>query len=410
MTVDEDGRFNPDDKELILQSMMADAKERFGSDLNNDEYAVIRFFYEPVAERFAKLQINLQDVLESTQLRYATGGALDLVCEKLGVRRAEEKPATSVARFSRKTAASVDYTIPSGTVIQTDSVTPITFVTTSAATLPAGQTSVDVNIQSESGGVKYNVGANTLTVMPNPPPGIESVTNISQASGGINREPDDELRSRTKKELGAGSKASQQALIRAARRVDGVENASIFANDKDLTNAVDGLQPHEVEVVVEGGNPDDIAQALFETKAAGDVLVGGVHGVNVTKDVSLSNGQTKQISYSQPEEIQIYIDADVVVTDEYVGNDDVLDSIVSYIGGIFSTGNKTGGNLSVGNNVIYGEIEYAIRGIEGVFDITSLTVGTTASPTGTSNITIEEFQLATSNALDESITVTTNTV
>ena len=267
-----------------------------------------------------------------------------------------------------------------------------------------------MNIKSESGGVEYNVGANTLTVMPDPPAGIESVTNPAQTFGGTNREPDDELRVRTNKELGAGSRASQQALIRAARRVDGVENASIFANDKDSINVVDGLNPHEVEVVVEGGNSNEVAQALFDAKAAGDVLVGGVHGTAVTKTVSLSNGQEKTLEYSNPEQIQIYVDADIVVTDEFLGDEYIQDSIVSYIGGLFTTGNKDGGDLSVGDDVIYGQVEYAVRDVSGVFDINSLTIGTSATPTGTSNISIEDFQLATSDALDGSITVTSTSL
>jgi uncharacterized phage protein gp47/JayE len=246
--------------------------------------------------------------------------------------------------------------------------------------------------------------------MPSPPTGIESVTNPADTNGGTERETDTELRRRVKKELGSGSRASQEALIRAARRVQGVENASIFANDQDPINTVDGLEPHEVEVVVEGGNSNEIAQALFETKAAGDVLVGGVHGVEVAETVSLSNGQTTQVLYSNPEEIQIYIDVDVLVTDEFLGKDYIKDSIVSYIGGLFSSGNEDGGELSVGDNIIYGQVEYSVRDVNGVFDINSLTIGTNASPSQTDNISIEEFQLATSNAFDESITVTTNTV
>jgi uncharacterized phage protein gp47/JayE len=390
--------------------MMADAKEQFGSDLNDDEYAVIRFFYEPVAERHAELQTDLSDVLESTQLRYATGGALDLVCEKLGIKRRKSLFSKGVARFSRNTAATVDYTIPSGTIIQTDSVDTYRFVTTSTSILPAGQTSVDVNIKAEEGGVKYNVGANTLTVMPNPPTGIESVTNPADTNGGTERETDTELRRRAKKELGSGSRASQEALIRAARRVQGVIAASIFANDQDSVNTVDGLEPHEVEVVVEGGNSNEVAKALFEAKAAGDVFVGGVHGVEVAETVSLSNGQTKEISYSNPDEVQIYVDVDIKVTDEYLGENRVKDSIVSYIGGLLSSGNEDSGKIRVGDDVIFGEIGYAIRDVPGIFDVQSLAIGTTSNPTNDKNIEMTDFQVAISNALDDSITVNSTTL
>lgn len=407
MTINDSGTFDPDPKEIILTSMMADAKQRFGSDLNDNELAVIRTIYDPVAERLAEAQDDMAGVLASTQLRYATSGALDLFCEQLGLARQEAQPATGTARFSRDTAASVDYTIPSGTNIQTDSNDPYTFSTTETATLVAGDTSVDVPIEAEDGGVESNVGANTITTFSGTVTGIESVTNPASTTGGTNRELDDELRSRTRKELGAGSRASQPALIRAARRVPEVGSATIFANDQSVSQTVDGLEPHEVELVVEGGNPGEIAEALMEAKAAGDVLVGGVHGTAVNETVTLVNGQVKDVAYSNPDEIQIYVSADISTTDEYEGDGAVLDSIISYIGGTFTTGNKDGGELSVGDDVIYGEIEYAVRDVDGVFDITSLTVGKTASPTGTGNITIEDFELAVSDGTDSSILVTT---
>jgi hypothetical protein len=127
----------------------------------------------------------------------------------------------------------------------------------------------------------------------------------------------------------------------------------------------------------------------------------------VNETVELVNGQVKDVAFSNPQDVQIYVSADLTTTDEYEGDEAVTDSITSYIGGIFTSGNKDGGKISVGDDVIYGEIEYAIRDVDGVFDITSLTVGKTASPTGTGNITIEDFELAVSDGTDSSISVTT---
>ena len=146
----------------------------------------------------------------------------------------------------------------------------------------------------------------------------------------------------------------------------------------------------------------------MEAKAAGDVLVGGVHGTVVNETVTLTNGQEKSVAFSNPQDVQIYVSVELNTTDEYEGDGAVLDSIISYIGGTFTTGNKDGGDISVGDDVIYGEIEYAIRDVDGVFDVTSLTVGKAASPTGTSNITIQDFELAVTDGTDDSITVTIN--
>ena len=411
MTVNSDtGQFDPETKAVILASMMADAKDRFGEDLNENELAVIRLFYDPVAERQAQSQRDMADVLSSTQLRYAEGGALDLFCEQLGLTRQPARVATGVATFSRETAASTDYTIPRGTNIQTDSNDPYSFTTTEAKTLLAGNVSVDAPIAAVEGGVDSNVGPNSISTFSSSVTGIESVTNPTSTTGGKERELDEEFRERTKKELGAGSRASQPALVRAVRRVPDVESVSIFANDQSASGTVDGLNPHEVELVVEGGDTYEVADMLLETKAAGDVLVGGVHGTEISENVVLDNGQSKAIKFSNPEQIKLYIDVDVSTSDRYDGDDAVRDSIVSYVGGVFTTGNKEGGRISVSDDVIYGEIEYAIRDVPGVFDVNSLTVGVSANPTGTANITIQDYQLATADAVDGSISITENPI
>ncbi|SEL17182.1 baseplate J/gp47 family protein [Haloferax larsenii] len=409
MTINSEGRFDPDTKEIILDAMMADAKERFGSDLNDNELAVIRTFYDPIAERLAEAQIDLAALLDSAQLAHASGAALDKLVEQIGVSRKPATKATGTARFSRTEAAGVDYDIPEGTVVQTEGIDPIEFETTVKSTLPAGQTQVDVPIKAVKGGSNANLGPNTLTELQSFPTGIEAVTNPSATSGGSDEETDDELRERAKNELGEGSRASATALIRGLKRVDGVKSVSIFINDTPNTDG-DGRDPHSFELVVEGGNSQDIADKIIELKAAGDGTVGGFAGSEVTQNANLPNGQTHSVSWSEPTEIQVYVDMTLSTTGDYEGDSEVRDSIVRYVGGILSSGNEAPGNLNGGDDVLYGEIEFAIRSVEGVYDVTDLKVGTSPSPSGTSNISVNAQEVATSDATDGSLTITTNPV
>ncbi|MFC7199505.1 baseplate J/gp47 family protein [Halospeciosus flavus] len=409
MTVNDEGSFDPDTKEVILDAMMADAKTRFGDDLNDSELAIIRLFYDPIAERLAEAQIDLAAILDASQIANASGAALDKVVEQIGVSRKPAQRATGQARFQREEAASTDYTIPVGTVVQTGGYEPIEFETTVQATLPAGQTHVDVNIRALEGGSDSNLGPNTITRMKTPVTGINGVTNHVETDGGKNRETDPELRERAKTELGEGSRASAPALVRGLKRVPGVKSVSIFINDTPETDA-EGRDSNAFELVVEGGDEQAVADQILELKAAGDGTVGGIAGTPKTGDAALPNGQTHPVSWSEPTQRQVYVDMTITTTEDYEGDTAVRDSIVRYIGGTRSSGTLTSGDLDGGDDVLVGEIEFAIRQVPGVYDVTDLKVGLTENPTGTDNVEISGQEVATSDALDGSLTITRNSL
>lgn len=407
----ENGIYLSDTQEQILDAMVADAKEYFGEDLKDDDLAIIRLFYAPIAVQFSNVQDDIGLVLQSAQIDYAQDRQLDLLTALIGVTRESATIADGEVTFSRSDAASKDYTIPSGTIVQTDSNEPTKYETAETAVLSQGNTSVIVPVESIEAGVKYNTGPNTVTILSSPPAGVESVTNIAEINGGSEAEQDNELRQRAKDELAEGSRASAPALINSVYSLDGVTSTSIFINDSQNDNTgTGGLPSHSFEIVANGGNKQEIGQAIMNTKAAGDTSYAGVNGSAVTVTTTLPNNQTKDVQFSRPSSIQIYIEGDLDVTDEYAGNDEVIANVVEYIGGLLPSGNEDGGDLQVGDDVVHGEVEFAIRAVEGVYDVNSLTIGKTASPTGTSNLTISNSEIATSDGTDSSMNLTTTTV
>lgn len=408
MTVTE-GRFDDDGVEDILDALMADAKEYFGEDLNDDDLAIVRTFYRPIAERMEIIQNDIGIVLDSSQIDYAEGQALDYLTALIGIVRDPAVAADGEVTFSRDTSASVDYVIPKGTVVQTDSEDPEEFKTTEQVTLLSGNTSVTAPVTALEEGADGNTGSNTITVMPDPPTGIESVTNAAATTGGSDVESDDELRKRAKDELASGNRASAVALYNAVKNLPETTSVSIYIETSTTST---GLPGEGFEIVAAGGNDVDIAQTIFETKAAGDTSYGGTHGTQATADAEVGNGQTYTIQFSRPTETQIYVDADLEVTDEFAGIDAVQDSIVNYIGGILTTGQDVEG-IGVGDDVIYGTVEYAIRDVEGVYDIVDdgdsntvgLAIGTSSGPTSTSNIAIAASEVATSDGTDGSLNI-----
>ena len=405
MTMDS-GRFVGATQDEILSILMANAKVEFGDDLNDTQLAVIRTFYRPVAALLADVQSDIGSVLDSAQLDYAEGTALDLLVALIGVNRKPAFDSKGEVTFSRDSDADVDYTIPKGTTVQTDSIDPIRFETTEKAVLQSGTSSVSgVSIRAVEGGTHSNVGANTLTVMTDAPTGIEEATNPAQTFGGENEEEDSDLRERAKSELSDGMRGTAIGVRNQLLKTEDVKSVSLFINDSDDTDA-DGRPSQHTEYVVEGGVDQAVGQTIFDSKAAGDGTIGGVLGSRVAVDAEIGNGQTHPVEFSRSTEIQIYVDMDLSTTDQYEGDSEVRDAIIRYIGGLITSADEEDGTLRSGDDVVYTKVLSAVMSVDGVADATSLTIGKSASPTGTSNLAVAQTEIATGDATDGSITIT----
>jgi len=265
------------------------------------------------------------------------------------------------------------------------------YVTTSAIPAP---------VECTEPGPNGNVGRNVLTIMPDPPTGIQNVTNPMRTDGGSRRENDDELRQRAQTELAEGSRASASALVSKVMAVDGVTSVSIFLINNDSDEENEGF-----ELVVEGGTDADIAQAILDTMAAGDTSHAGINGSAASASADLPNGQSLTVEFSRPQPIKIYVDADLTVEDTFAGKNAVRDAIVDYIGGNYSTGNDATG-LGAGDDVVWTEVMFAIQSVEGVYDVQNLTVDTDSTSGNQDNIGIADSEVATADGSDKSLTFT----
>lgn len=387
------------DPEDILDAMFTVAQERRDGKLNDDEVSVIKEFYWPFCLVIAELQQDMRDVLDATRLDYAEGVSLDLICQLIGVTRNPAEKADGSQRFYFDSAKSEDTYIQSGTVVQTEGTPSTRFETTEDGTIAAGDTEVYLNIEAVEGGTDGNVGPGSVTEWGTDQPNPELKTNNPDSiTGGRDEEEDENLRERAKRELSEGSKATAPAILRALRSLPETESVTLFVNDTD-TDGKYNLPSRTIEPVVDyNGDSQDVFDALRDVKAAAEPIVTGVNGTEVSGTTKLDNGQEFNMSYSEPNPVEIYIDADLTyVQEDYTGDNDVIDSIVEYIGGYKSDGELVKTGLGTGDDVIYGEIEYAIRQIPGVYDINSLTVGTTDDPTGTSNVSISLAEVASTD-------------
>lgn len=397
MTFD-NGRYINETKEEILSRLVDDAVQEWGDSVRQKDRNAVRTFYEPIAERFAELQADLRNILDGAQLRHAQGAALDMLTSNIGVNRKPPLKATGSVTFSRNTDATQDYLIPEGTQVQTQGLDPVEFETTTEATLSSGTQSVTVDVIAQSPGSRSNVGSGTLVITPAAITGVQEVTNNNATSGGRDRESDESLRNRANEELGEGSRASTYALYTALNNQEFVSTTSIITSNQDSN--VNSVSSTGFEAIVDhdSGREDDVAQVLFETMAGGATPVSGVNGTATSGTASLPNGQTFTIDYSVPTIIDLNVEVDLETTEEFEGNYAVVNAIVEYIGGEKTTNTIVPGDIGVGDDVIYGEVEYAIRSVKGVYDINNLEIGTGDPPTGTSNISVANSEKAELNA------------
>lgn len=252
----------------------------------------------------------------------------------------------------------------------------VTITETTAGSLP----SVDVAVEAESAG-RILAYAGTLNVIEDSVSGLDSVTNAADINPGQEIETDAEAVERRQRSLSTG-KATLNAIYRAVLEINEVTDAKIYENDTDTTDGA-GRPPHSIQAVVLGGDDQDIIDAIGESKGAGAATYGAESGYYVSEQ-----GTSHLIYFDRPTEVPIYITVNITTDADFPadGQTALQQWIAEY-------GSET---FTVGDVVAYYKLYAQIDDSEiaGIVSGT-MTIGLTASPVGTSNITIDETEIAT---------------
>jgi hypothetical protein len=206
-------------------------------------------------------QITAERVNELMEDEY-----LDEYVKIVGVTRNEGSLATGTVTFNTQSA---ETTIPEGTRVTTAPAadgSTIDFVTTEKASTGSGVTSVsDVSIESVDTGSEFNVPANKIDRISNPPVGVTGVINPESTTGGEDREDNDSLRERAKSAVGGASEGGTVEGIKASLRnnVEGVQQGDVIIDQ--FTDE----QPPFVDVIVDGGLDQKVFDAIESSRPAG---------------------------------------------------------------------------------------------------------------------------------------------
>jgi uncharacterized phage protein gp47/JayE len=416
----DDGTFNRKLLDEIEEDVRQRAIEVFGPDVDLSQGSPIKQLIDVVIFEHEYIQELLEEIYYSAYYGEAYEEQLDKVLQIAQITRIPRRGATGEVTFSAQVANDEDIVIPEGTRLmtqETENRPPIPFKTMEPATLEAGSAHVtnvpvracepwETDLDEEWLGRHTNVGANTITVMDETIGGIDHVRNpqptgsASRENGfnyvqGRDRETDEELRDRFERQFGSQGTATLDALRAQTEAIDWVRSAGIEENNTMEDNReAGGLPPKSFRLTVLGdGPPNDVAQVISETRAAGIRSYGDVIGHGVTDD-----GVDRLEHFQWAEEIEISVHVNVTHDSRFPhdGAKRVEDAIIKYIGGTTADNHQFRG-LDMGDNVIYDLVYKAAMSVRGVWTV-DVYIGADLeddeSPEETDDIPIDQLNAA----------------
>jgi len=355
----------------ILESKNQEVRGVFGPDINLNPQSPDGQINGLAALSDDQLWQIAEYTYNATDPDKATGAAQSSLVKLNYIQR---QPAIAT-RVTLAAVGTPGVTVPAGRLISGGSVQVRTLA---AFTFSVGGTAAPLADCTVTGPVE--IPPDTLTVFDTPVAGWTSVTNPLEGRTGRHRETDGELRLRQRRSTGANSQNMIDSLYALVGDVDGVTYLNVIDNKGDDPDA-NGLAGHSFEVIVVGGDPDAIAQAIWRAMPFGIGNQGNTTGTAIDR-----NGHPQTVYYTIPTDVPIYVIAELLKHAQYPADGDALikQAIVDYAEKRLVEGR----GFSTGEDVIRTELYTPINSVP-FHDILNLYIGIAPAPTGEDNIPID---------------------
>lgn len=336
----------------IIDQLEIDLKAIYGDDINIDADSPDGQAINIFAQAAIDLRELIQSIYSSMDPAQASGVVLDQRVALNGIKRnagtfSVVPVVVTVDRSVSLVGLDDDSTtldIPAGVyTVKDDAGTQ--WVLLNSATIAAGAHSLSFRAR-DIGAVEATVG--TITTPVTVIAGVVSVNNVSGVSTqGVDEETDTQLRIRRERSLSNVASGYLDAIEGNLLDVEGVTEAVVYENSTDTTDA-DGIPPHSIWAIVEGGADADIANVLYAKKTAG----AGFKGSEVV-DVERTYGRTFEVKFDRSVDEDLYVQfsislpggiidtaamaADIVENIQWqLGGDAVGSTITAYLMGLNS--------------------------------------------------------------------------
>jgi uncharacterized phage protein gp47/JayE len=343
-SIDETG-FSPASFDEILTSYTIDLIAAFGENVRTEAQTVFGIWMRLFGLSVEEQNELAEFLLQSFDPQSATNVQLSKLVLLAGIQRTEDAKSTVVITC---TANANGATIPAGSLVsdpnggiqwQTDEqvvVAPSSTNTVSATAVEAGPT---------------EAAAGTITRIDSPAFGWTTVTNLAAANVGRTEETDSALRLRFQSAVSSASKVSNGARFAAVSDLDGVESVVAISNNTSTTDA-NGVPPHHVFTVVDGGTNSEIAAAIYDHTAGGI----GYHGNTSASHTDPVSGDVYDIKYERPTDDDVYVTITLTTDDNYPsdGDSQIKTAVADYIN-----------SLDIGDDVLHSRLYTPVNTVPG---------------------------------------------
>ncbi|MDG9880363.1 baseplate J/gp47 family protein [Enterobacter roggenkampii] len=357
-----DAYLEPDSKDGQMVALVALAIH----DANNTAISVYNCF-SPATGYGAALTSNVK--INGIARRGATNSTVDLVLTGTA--------GTSITNGTVKDTNNVIWRLPA------------------SVTIGVGGTVTVTATCSNSGAVAALAG--TITTINTPTRGWASVTNPAAATVGAPAETDAELRIRQGQSVALPSLTPFEGVDGAIANVAGVTRHKLYENDTGATDS-NGLPPHSISAIVDGGDVTEIAQTIRGNKGQGTATYG-----TTSVTVPDTYGNPHVISFSRSTDVPIYGHITLKAFTGYTSQIGVQiqQAVADYING-----------LTIGDDVLLSRIYSPANlgvvsgGNARYYDIQELLIGKSAGSVAAANIIIAYNESASCKPENIVLTVT----
>ncbi len=262
----------------LVEGMAASVQGAANALLDLTVGSVLRAILEANASVALWLQWLIVQVLATTRLATSSGSDCDSFGADFGFIRLPAVAASGQVVFSRFTPSIAAF-IAVGTTVSVagntnifqvvgDPSNPAYSAVTSGYSLAAGVSSLTVTVAASVAGSTANVQAGAISVIGTALPGIDTVTNVTAFTGGIDPESDVAFRTRFGNYLASLSKATDIAIGAA---ITGIQQGLSYKIAENI-NQAGAVQPGHFVVTVDDGSGAPPASLLSVVQQAVDAV------------------------------------------------------------------------------------------------------------------------------------------
>lgn len=223
--------------------------------------------------------------------------------------------------------------------------------------------------------------------------GWTGVTNPAVASVGTPVESDSNARARQSVSVALPSSTRLAGTVAEIGAVPGVTLMNVLENQTSVTDAF-GNEGHSMTAVVQGGTDLAVATAIFDNRGIGCNTQGAtVPTMTIVPVMDPNSGAVTDIGFVRPVDVPMFVSISVhglALGFTTATQAAIKAALVTYLN-----------SLQIGEEITQSALYAAALSVtpnlsQPLFSIKALTLGTSASPTGTSDIVLEFFQVSTS--------------